>query len=109
MKRLEKVKKQYTVYIDLILEDLIPGYLEKRRKDLFKIKEALDSKDFETIRIIAHNMKGNGAGYGFEQITAIGSEMEMAAKKENLVLIQNNLDRLTDFLNHLVVVFYEEE
>jgi DNA-binding NarL/FixJ family response regulator len=57
------------VKIDRDLEDLIPGYLEKRLADVTSIREAAGKNDFEMIRVLGHTMKGSGGGYGFDRIT----------------------------------------
>ncbi|MGP7818829.1 Hpt domain-containing protein [Niallia sp. 01092] len=105
---MELTKELYTVHIDIDLEALIPGYLEKRQKDIQTIETALHSDNFETIRMIGHSIKGSGEGYGFDLITEIGAQIELAAIEKNQVLIQKSLETLADFLHHVVVVFYEE-
>ena len=45
VKPIEKI----IVQVDSDLEDLIPGYLENRNKDIESITEALRQNDFETI------------------------------------------------------------
>ncbi|WP_223070502.1 Hpt domain-containing protein [Paenibacillus caui] len=106
---MELSKSNYTVHIDIDLEELIPAYLEKRRKDIQTIEAALGSDDFETIRVIGHSAKGSGAGYGFDLITEVGAQIELAAKAQNQALIRDNLETLADFLDHVVVIFDEED
>ena len=61
------------IHADIDLEDLIPGFLENRRKDIVEIGSLLASDDYETIQRLGHSMKGAGGGYGFDEITYIGS------------------------------------
>jgi HPt (histidine-containing phosphotransfer) domain-containing protein len=63
------------------LAELVPGFLESRRRDVEKIAAALERSDFDNVRILGHNMKGSGAGYGFSRITEIGAFLEQAAKR----------------------------
>ena len=58
--------------MDEDLGDLIPGYLENRKKDVVEILNCLNRRDYETIRSLGHKMKGSGGGYGFDTITEIG-------------------------------------
>ncbi len=57
-----------------------PGFLANRKLDLAKMKEALTKGDFATIQIIGRNCKGIGTGYGFPEISTIGSAVEIAAR-----------------------------
>lgn len=49
------------VRVDPDLADLIPGFLENRRRDMGRIWEALARNDYETIRILGHSMEGEAA------------------------------------------------
>ena len=63
------------------LAGLIPGYLEGRRRDVATIAAALEGSDYDNVRVLGHNMKGSGAGYGFSRITQIGANLEQAARR----------------------------
>jgi len=63
------------------LAELVPGFLESRRRDVEKIAAALERSDFDNVRVLGHNMKGSGAGYGFSRITEIGASLEQAATR----------------------------
>ena len=39
----------------------------------------MELSDFDAIRIIGHNMKGSGSGYGLDAITDIGDRLEQTA------------------------------
>ncbi|MFH2133156.1 MAG: Hpt domain-containing protein, partial [bacterium] len=87
------------------LADLIPGFLENRRKDIETVRERLAENDFETILLLGHSMKGNGAGYGFDELTEIGREMEQAARDKQPDAIRKTLANLVAYLENLDVVF----
>jgi len=93
------------VVIEEDLRELIPGYLENRRKDMAEIVAALDRGDFETIRSLSHMMKGSGGGYGFDEITEIGRACEDAAKRSQAQEVRDQVARLTVYLDHVVVVY----
>jgi len=69
------------VMIDSDLEDLIPGFIEKRHGDIRAILAAAAAKDYEAIRNIGHNLKGIGGGYGFDRVTKLGAAIEQAGKQ----------------------------
>src|SRR5215211_923719 len=87
-----------TVSIDPDLEELVPGFLENRRSDVAALERAARSKDVRTVRLLGHRMKGDGGGYGFEEISKIGDALEQAAGREDWRLIQHETDALTAFL-----------
>lgn len=93
------------VHVDPDLEELIPGYLSNREKDIAAIHAALDKKDLDAIRIIGHSMKGSGRGYGFEAITEIGSLIEAAAKEAKHDDIPLLAGRLEDYLTRIEIVY----
>ena len=93
------------VTIDPDLEELIPGFLENRQKDVDKMKEALTAGDIETLRSIGHSLKGVGGGYGFDRISELGAEIEVFAKNEDLESIKSRADDLAGYLEHVEVVY----
>ncbi len=68
-----------------------PAFLENRRLDLSKMKNALLINDFAAIQHIGHNCKGIGKGYGFPDISTAGSNVECAARALNLVEVEKSI------------------
>jgi CheY-like chemotaxis protein/HPt (histidine-containing phosphotransfer) domain-containing protein len=75
-------KPRIPVKVRKILADMVPGFLDARRKEIAAIQEALGKNEFEPIRVMGHNMKGVGSSYGFPPITEIGRKIEDAAGDE---------------------------
>ncbi len=98
-------EEKIQVSIDKDLEDLIPGYIENRHKDIKSIEAALDSGDYETIRILGHSMKGSGGGYGFDEITTIGMNLEKTAKEKNADEIKNWLEKLLYYIQNIDITY----
>ena len=99
------MRDKITVTIDSDLQDIIPGYLENRKKDIMDIRTAIISGDFEDIRITGHGMKGSGGGYGFDEISTIGAKIETAAKEKNVDSIEKELLRLDNYMHDLQVQY----
>ncbi len=74
------MRRQRTVRVDPVLESLVPRFLKNRRRDLVALYGALDDEDFEVIQSLGHAMKGTAGAYGFDAISALGSEIEMCGK-----------------------------
>ena len=93
------------VALDESLRDLAPGYLDNRRGDLARLATALAAGDWETLRVVGHNIKGTGAGYGFEAISRMGADLEAAAKGRDAARTTACVDDLTRFLAAVVLEF----
>ena len=90
-----------------MLEDLIPGFLENRRHDIIKIRDAVRQGDLETIKHLGHTMKGTGGGYGFENITEIGKNIENAAHQKSSEIILQLVEELEKYINTVHIVFVD--
>ncbi len=93
------------VNIDSDLEDLIPGFLENRSKDLETLRDALDRKDCQSIQSIGHSLKGVGGGYGFNGMSEIGAEIESSAKAQDLGKISELIEKFGEYMDSIEVVF----
>lgn len=87
------------VYVDPDLEDLIPSFLESRRKEIGIIRECILVSNLEEAQRLGHGMKGAGAGYGFPEISAIGARIEEAAKNNDTAILELSLDMLDEYLS----------
>ena len=85
------------------LLDLVPGYLDNRRKDLMQCRIALDQEDFATIRRLMHSMAGSGGSYGFETLSEIGQQLDRAAIEHKADLVSVGLERLEHYLDRIKV------
>lgn len=86
------------VNVDPDLEDLIPGFLNNRAKDVETIGALLEKGDLDAIRILGHSMKGAGGGYGFDMITEIGGKIEDASVAGDVAVIREANAELADYL-----------
>ena len=59
---------------------LRPAFLNNRRDDLAKMREAVAKRNFSAIQILGHNCKGIGSGYGFPEFSTVGANVECAAR-----------------------------
>jgi signal transduction histidine kinase/CheY-like chemotaxis protein/HPt (histidine-containing phosphotransfer) domain-containing protein len=75
-----------------------PVYLAKRQADLEKMRAALTAADFALIQSIGHNCKGTGKGFGFPEISALGLNIEQAAKASDADRLRECIDNLESFV-----------
>lgn len=97
--------EKITVKVDKDLEDLIPGFMERRREDVKSLKVSLSAGELDKIRITGHSMKGTGGGYGFDGLSQIGGALEQAALAGKPDEIAALIDRLERYLDNVVMEF----
>lgn len=95
---------RYNIRVSEELRHLIPRFLANRRLDLEQFHAAAGRLDFEAARRIGHNMKGAGGGYGFDEITRLGDEIERRAKAADPSLWTLG-EEFADYLDNLDVTF----
>ncbi len=91
----------FIVYVDSDLREIIPGFLDHRRGDITTMDGAVEEGDFETIRVLGHDMKGSGGGYGFDGITDIGQSLEQAAKDQDQTGIRKLVQELANYVERV--------
>jgi HPt (histidine-containing phosphotransfer) domain-containing protein len=85
--------------------DLIPGFLQNRRKDVTAMLEALDRGDYATVESLGHGMKGAGGSWGFPDITDIGAALEHAAASTDHAASREWVDALLKYLDRVEIVY----
>jgi signal transduction histidine kinase/DNA-binding NarL/FixJ family response regulator len=93
------------VPVEAGMEDLVPSYLDKRRAEIAKYRQALIEEDFETIRMLGHKLKGTGAGYGFEELTSLGGQIEKAAISRDAARVRLGVDALASYIENVELEF----
>ena len=93
------------VKVDPDLKELIPGFMANRRKDVTTLRDALAKGNCAPMQSVGHSLKGVGGGYGFPEMSAIGTEIETAAKAGNLEALAGLVERYAVYLDRVEVVF----
>ena len=77
-----------------VLAKLLPNFLRHRAEDVVRLRAALAAGDFESIAVIGHNLRGNGASYGFPQLSAVGATIEQSARARDAEAIARDIEHL---------------
>lgn len=93
------------VHVDAAFEPLLPKFMTNRKKEVTTMTDALTEGDFETVRTVAHGMKGVSGSYGFPEMTAVAARMEQAAKTADAESIRRDLAALASYLDRVEVVY----
>jgi len=83
------------------LRDLIPSYLQRRQQELHILRSYLQDGDYDSIRALAHKLKGSGGGYGLMKFTELGASLESAAIHKDYPMIALTIMELADHVSIL--------
>ncbi|MBC7458067.1 MAG: Hpt domain-containing protein [Bdellovibrionaceae bacterium] len=83
-----------------IPEEMKAKYIERRKQDYVACLDALNKNDFETFLRIGHQLKGNAASFGYDDLGLIAAELENAARAQNLSQIKSLLSKFENFLKN---------
>ncbi len=82
----------------MLTKELLVNYHTRRIEDLELCHKALASGDFIEIERIGHKLKGNGAMFGFPELSAIGDRMESYSKAGNAPEITKSVKELESWI-----------
>ena len=100
---------EIVVYIDPEIEDMVPEFLENRRRDVEEIRKLLGEGRLEEIESKGHSMRGSGGGYGFDEITEIGTGIEEAVSRKDRAEIMKMNERLSSYLSRVRIEKKDEK
>jgi HPt (histidine-containing phosphotransfer) domain-containing protein len=78
---------------------LFPVYLARVAEMAVEIEKHLREGDLDSIFIIGHNLKGTGGTYGFDSLSKLGGQIELAARAGDVVQVKALADYLIVWLN----------
>ena len=80
------------------VKELLPGFLENRRRDLERLREALHAGDLGAIRDLGQNIRVFSRVYGLDELTELGEAIRSAAEERSTLRIVHLQRRLADYL-----------
>ncbi len=86
------------------IEDLVPEFLSSQKEAARALTQMLSGSDWEGIRRIAHDLKGNGTSFGFPQLTEFGAAVGRSLKRSDLSGLREQIERLTEYLERVELV-----
>jgi len=95
----------YTVTLARDFQDLIPAFVENRRKELESLRSALAAGRYDQVRRLGHRMKGVGMSYGFDRVSILGGLIEDGAAATNRDVLEARIAEYADYLARVRVVY----
>lgn len=93
------------VFVDSAFEPMIPKFMTNRNKEIVAMTDAITRRDFDTIKQLAHGMKGVSGSYGFHDMTTIAGRVEQAAKAADETSIRQDLVALASYLARVEITY----
>jgi PAS domain S-box-containing protein len=89
-----------------VFKRILVGFLKNNKNTVDKIKEYLDKKDWKSLRMLAHSLKGSAANIGAEELREAASQLETetGAETEKPLasgIIENFETKLNEVMNSL--------
>lgn len=91
------------------LEELIPGFLANRARELAELKEALGRGDLAQIRAIGHRLRGVAGSYGFGMLTPLARELEQGGGEGNAAVCERAIAEYAQLLPRLQVTYLDPD
>ncbi|MFZ1908954.1 MAG: Hpt domain-containing protein [Burkholderiales bacterium] len=95
----------YTVVVAKDIADLVPVFMNNRKKELETLRTALAAQDFAQLRQLGHRMKGVGNSYGFSRVSDLGKSIEDGAISEDRSALGASIDEYANYLAHVNVIY----
>lgn len=93
------------VRADPYLAQHIPRFLENRRGEIGRMREAMRTGELAVVATLGHKLKGSGGTFGFDSLTALGARLEHAAFRKDDSGLLRIVDELAWYLEHVHVVY----
>ncbi|EXJ15608.1 response regulator [Imhoffiella purpurea] len=95
---------EQTAYAEPELLPFAQEFVDAQRETLERLRELLDRGRFEDIRHLGHTLKGEGGGYGLEEVSIVGAAIQQAADQGDTEEIARLIDRLTRYLDRVRIL-----
>ena len=92
----------YSVYNDdSDFGELIEFFTSSLDSKIADFQNAFSSGNIDQLQVLAHQLKGSGAGYGYPELSAISEVLEANCKEGELQIISESLADLLNYLNRI--------
>ncbi len=105
MPREAQVDESHTITLARNFADLVPRFLENRRSEVAQLRAALADGRYEDLQRLGHRMRGVGASYGFELVSALGARIEEGAGAADREALAAAIAEYADHLERVKVLY----
>lgn len=98
-------EKAYTVTLARDFQELIPEFIENRRRELQALRGALAAGRYDQLSELGHRMRGIGTSYGFDRVSILGGQIEDHARIADRDGLAARIAEYAEFLARVKVVY----
>ena len=88
---------------DADFAELLEMFVESVQEKRIEFQSALAEEDYDQLRVLSHQLKGSGAGYGFSTVSEKSAAVEDAYKKNDTEAGKELLEDLIDYLGRVTL------
>ncbi len=96
---------QHCALVEREILDLIPTFLNNRKREVDSLRRALVMGDFEVVRRLGHRMRGVGGSYGFDYVTLLGRRIEQCGRERDADLLGELVSEYADYLSNVRIEY----
>ncbi len=89
---------QHCALVERSIHDLVPAFLNNRKREVETLRRALVMSDFDLVRQVGHRMRGVGGSYGFDFVTLLGRRLEHCSAVRDTVLLGELVEEYAEYL-----------
>jgi HPt (histidine-containing phosphotransfer) domain-containing protein len=82
----------------VIPEEMRKKYLERRQRDFKLLESSLADGDLSEFLKLGHQLKGNAATFGYEELAELGRRMEVAGESKDRATAESCLEEYRKWL-----------
>ncbi len=83
--------------------ELVEFFVDAIPERIELLRESFQKQDIEQLRTIAHQLKGAGGGYGFEELSTHAARLEQDCKQNDIDAAANSLEILIGYMGRITV------
>jgi HPt (histidine-containing phosphotransfer) domain-containing protein len=88
----------HRISVHPMLREAAPEFLDRTRKRVTEMNDALASGDLGRVEWVAHQLAGSGVSFGVPYVSETGRAIEQAAKQAQREAIEPLVRALADYL-----------
>ena len=98
-------EKAYTVTLAKDFQELIPEFIENRRRELAALRAALAAGRYDQLSELGHRMRGIGTSYGFDRVSILGGQIEDQARSADRDGLAARIAEYAEYLERVKIVY----
>lgn len=101
-------KESPVVYVDEILKEVIPSFLEEVNKDMNQLEHFASSQDYEALKKLSHTLTGDCGSYGFAPLSSLAGTLHLASEHQDDQKITEMIQKMKNYLSSVQVHYRQE-